>query len=281
VRQEWSPEDVIGSWTLVGKDWRLVGNKSGTTRLGFAVLLKFFEIEGRFPRGADEVPAAAVAYLAGQVKVDAGLFADYPWSGRSVKYHREQIRSHFGFREFTFADEDKLAGWLADEVCPVELRDEQLGQALLIQCRSELIEPPSRIKRIIGSARSAFEKRFCDRTVSRLTAASVEALNGLIAQDAGPLASGRNLLAELKADPGKVSLETLLREIEKLAAVRSLNGCGQGKCKRGHELTLYSRFAEELAPHDGGLPRGEIEPIAGDQLHVAVVDKPAGRKQIG
>ncbi|MEV0032207.1 hypothetical protein [Nocardia sp. NPDC050793] len=33
-----------------------------------------------------------------------------------------------------------------------------------------------------------------------------------------PLASGRNLLAELKSDPGKVSLETLLREVDKLAA---------------------------------------------------------------
>ncbi|MGH3776487.1 MAG: hypothetical protein ACRDRR_12285 [Pseudonocardiaceae bacterium] len=33
---------------------------------------------------------------------------------------------------------------------------------------------------------------------------------------------GRALLAELKADPGQVGLETLLREIDKLAAVRAL-----------------------------------------------------------
>jgi hypothetical protein len=31
-------------WTLTGDDWNLVGNKSGETRLGFAVLLKFYEI---------------------------------------------------------------------------------------------------------------------------------------------------------------------------------------------------------------------------------------------
>lgn len=29
------------------EDWRLVGNKSGATRLGFSLLLKFFELEGR------------------------------------------------------------------------------------------------------------------------------------------------------------------------------------------------------------------------------------------
>lgn len=33
---------------------------------------------------------------------------------------------------------------------------------------------------------------------------------------------GRALLAELKADPGQVGLETLLQEIDKLAAVRAL-----------------------------------------------------------
>jgi hypothetical protein len=88
---------------------------------GFGLTLQ----PSRFLRGADEVPPPAVAYVADQVKVAAEMFADYPWSGRSVKYHREQIRTAFGFREFTLADEDKLAGWLADEVCPVELRDEQ------------------------------------------------------------------------------------------------------------------------------------------------------------
>ena len=37
MRQEWSPEDLIGCWTLVEDDWRLLGNKSGATRLGFAL----------------------------------------------------------------------------------------------------------------------------------------------------------------------------------------------------------------------------------------------------
>jgi hypothetical protein len=37
-----------------------------------ARLLKFFELEGRFPRHAGEPPPAAVACLAQQVKVDPG-----------------------------------------------------------------------------------------------------------------------------------------------------------------------------------------------------------------
>lgn len=41
-----------------------MGNKSGATRLGSSLLLKSFELEGRFPTGSEELPAAAVAYAA-------------------------------------------------------------------------------------------------------------------------------------------------------------------------------------------------------------------------
>ena len=88
VRREWTPEDLIASWTLVDVDWALVGNKTGATRLGFVALLKFFELEGRFPRHLGEVPKAAVDYLAHQVAVPTEQIAGYDWSGRQVKRHR-------------------------------------------------------------------------------------------------------------------------------------------------------------------------------------------------
>ena len=203
----------MASWTLIGEDWQLVGNKTGATRLAFALVLKFFEVEARFPRAADEFPSAAVAYVAEQVKVEPAEFALYRWTGRTIEYHRAQIRDAFGFREFTRADEDKLADWLATEECPVELRDEHLREALLVRCRGERLEPPGRIERIIGSARATFDQQFCDRTVTRLGEQCAERLEDL---------ADRPLLSDLKADPGQVGLETLLREIDKLTAIRSL-----------------------------------------------------------
>ena len=55
MRQEWDPEDLLAAWTLVEADWELIANKSGATRLGFALLLKFFELEACFPRSPSEV----------------------------------------------------------------------------------------------------------------------------------------------------------------------------------------------------------------------------------
>jgi hypothetical protein len=146
MRREWEPEDVIACWTLVEDDWRLVGNKSDVTRLGFALLLKFFELEARFPRHSGEVPGDAITYVAGQVKVPAEVFADYEWAGSTIAYPRSQIRSALGFREATREDEGRLSAWLAKEVCPVELREDRLRNALLARCRAERIEPPGRVR---------------------------------------------------------------------------------------------------------------------------------------
>lgn len=124
MRREWEPEELIASWTLLDDDWRLVGNKTGATRLGFSVILTFFAIEARFPRHAGEVPKAAVDYVAGQVRVNPALWGGYDWSGRSIEWHRAQIREELGFREATRDDEDSLIEWLAAEICPVVLNDD-------------------------------------------------------------------------------------------------------------------------------------------------------------
>ena len=85
MRREWDREQLIDCWTLVDVDWALVANKSGPTRLGFAALLKFFEIEGRFPRHAGEMPKSALAYLAGQLKLRSRPRPSPTTSGRAAR----------------------------------------------------------------------------------------------------------------------------------------------------------------------------------------------------
>jgi TnpA family transposase len=225
VQRDWEPEELIGCWTLVEEDQRLVGNKTGASRLGFALLLKFFELEGRFPESRDEIPPAAVDYVAGLVRVDPSALAKYAWSGRTIEYHRAQIRGALGLRECSEADEDRLASWLAEEVCPVELARERLREALLACCRKERIEPPAagQLGRVVGSGIRRFEEGLCERTVGRLPVGAVEYLEALVAEgETEPGGGGPGLLAELKADPGRLGLETLLGEIDKLERVRTI-----------------------------------------------------------
>jgi hypothetical protein len=43
MKRQWETEELIEHWTLHVEELALLGNKSGATRRGFAVLLKFFQ----------------------------------------------------------------------------------------------------------------------------------------------------------------------------------------------------------------------------------------------
>ncbi|MEV4399146.1 hypothetical protein [Nonomuraea sp. NPDC049607] len=49
MRRDWELEDLIECWTLDEEEFALLANKSGATRLGFGLMLKFFEQEGPVP----------------------------------------------------------------------------------------------------------------------------------------------------------------------------------------------------------------------------------------
>jgi hypothetical protein len=111
-----SLDELVDDWTLVGDERDLIAGKRGATRLGFAVLLKFYTCHGWFPSARSELPGEAVEFVAKQVKVPASELGFYEWSGRTVEYHRSQIREHLGFRVCSVADADKLKDWLAAHV---------------------------------------------------------------------------------------------------------------------------------------------------------------------
>jgi hypothetical protein len=74
-------------------------------------MLKFFQIEGRFPRHPGELPSVAVDFVARQLGVPA---AGFEVTGRAVERLRAPIRDVLGFRVFSRGDEDKMISWLAE-----------------------------------------------------------------------------------------------------------------------------------------------------------------------
>ncbi|MCG5216541.1 DUF4158 domain-containing protein [Streptosporangium sp. KLBMP 9127] len=184
------------------------------------MILKFYEIEGRFPAYAEEVPQAAVEYIASLVKVDTALFTKYSWQGRTIEYHRAQIRKARGTRPASEADEERWAQWLADKVCLLETDRGRLADAVRQRCRSESVEPPTegQLERVVASAVRRFEEAFADGVVGRLGPVACDRLEDLLGKP--------RLLAELKSDPGPLGLDTLLVEIGKLNTARSL-GLGE------------------------------------------------------
>lgn len=113
MKRPWTREELQEAWTLGPDEHALVSGKRGSTRLGFAVLLRLFAHKGRFPY-PEEVNAEEVAHVARQIGVPATEYAAYDHLGRTADYHRAQIREAFGFRPATVEDAEKLVGWLSE-----------------------------------------------------------------------------------------------------------------------------------------------------------------------
>nr|WP_159850059.1 DUF4158 domain-containing protein [Nocardia sp. CY41] len=230
--REVDQDELIDAWTLVGNEPELIGGKRGPTRLGFALLLRFYTERGRFPRGRAEVPDEAVEYVARQVGVERTEIAFYDWSGRTIEYHRAQIRQALGFRECSVVDADALTWWLVDHVTQIERSGERVREHLLAELRQRKLEPPTagRIDRITRSALSRGEDVLFDRVLSRLSTEVVAKLVALVApvgDENGELEGGGAVLAAIRSDPGNVSLNTMLTEIAKLEAVREVGVPGE------------------------------------------------------
>ncbi|WP_445671365.1 DUF4158 domain-containing protein [Paenibacillus sp. FSL R10-2748] len=116
MKRNWELDELIEHFTYLPNEMQQIGNKSSETRIGFAVMFKFFQYEARFPFHKFEVPKAVISYIAKQIEVLAELYAQYDWNGRMIKYHRAQIREFFGFRENTVQDSQEMSEWLCQHV---------------------------------------------------------------------------------------------------------------------------------------------------------------------
>lgn len=107
MKRTWASDELIDNWTLLPAERTLIEDaKTESNQLGFALLLKWFEYEGRFPHAPLEVPAPVVTFLAQQLGVSPDVWRTYPWHSRTMERQRALIRQHCDVREATMRDSD-------------------------------------------------------------------------------------------------------------------------------------------------------------------------------
>jgi hypothetical protein len=160
-----------------------MGNKTEGNRLGFAVLLKYFQQEARFPNKKQDIPKVVMEYIAKQLDVSLDRFDEYRWGGKEKTYtrHRQYIRNLFDFREWTGKDKDRLKEWLKEQV-PFTHDTDYLETKAYSLFRKWKIEPPSpgSLERIIHSAIDTFEHTFYQTTYQQLSPITCSQLDALL-----------------------------------------------------------------------------------------------------
>lgn len=203
-------EELKQRWTLSAEEWKLLKNKTGPTRLGFAVMMKYFYITGRFPDGPREVPRDGIRSIASQLELSIKGWREYPWTGRVTTYHRNEIREFFSFRKASLHDAKVIHRWLTADLLNKEHRPDRLQEVVLERYRRLNIEPPTmnQINRMIQSANGDHEMRFCNSLGGSFNAGMTDRLNNLLQLQS--LADGESTAWQnIKSDPGKARLESI------------------------------------------------------------------------
>ncbi len=220
MRRDGSAEEFGEVWSLSPADLALVAGLPAAGKLGLAAQLAHWRAHGRFPDDEADLPPAAVGRLAARLGVGADALEGYDWSGRTGRRHRRLILDHLAVADFSEAAEARLRRWLAEDMLPREPSPTVLEAAVGGWFARERVGRPGawRLERILRSARAAHDDAALRRVADRLDAGARERLDALLADDGAGTA-----FARLAADPGRVGLESLLAEVDKLERLRALD----------------------------------------------------------
>jgi len=237
MKRNWSLEELIEHWTILPKEQKLLSKKSGTNKLGLALLLKFYKYQGRFPALKREIPLPVVSFVAQQLNIDSRKFDKYNFDGRTIKIHRAMIRNFLRIREATLLDQEDLKKWLANQVLAYEFKLESLLEAAETHLRSRSIEPPTprRLEKLVRSVIYQQEKNFFQEIYQKINEETQNRLDQLLAtvpdlneeekeqdQD-NAFDLNYSLLSTLRNDPGRIGLDSWKKEAQKLEQLRQLN----------------------------------------------------------
>ena len=265
VKANWDTEELIENWTLLPQELELVKNKVGGNQIGFAFLLKHFQIFACFPDNNLSIPKIIISYIASQINSPETCYSDFDAKGRSARVYRAEIRRLFNFRVATVTDSEQMIDWLIDEILPNEQKFEAIREIVALRWRELQIEPPTtlQVERLIRSAIAKHEANFCNQTFSQLTPEMLEPIDILLTTDETTQTQNSDSeklpavkvktsdFAFLKTDPGAVGLGSLLTEIEKLKLIRTVGLPADLFSETSQKLVkIYRQRAATESPYD-------------------------------
>jgi hypothetical protein len=230
MQKDWPPDELVRHWSLSQDEHDLLG-ESGPARLNFAILLKAFQLDGRFPERRSDIAQSVVAFVSRQIGVPPEIYLQQDWSDRTQRIQRAQAREYCGFHVFRGEDEATFVEWASERVVNPNPDAEVLKEAAYGHLRGLKLEPPGpdRLRRLLETAVARRQQRLVGATAARLSLPTRTALDDLVKTGVAesdtnqmPLFPVRSELAAVKDGAGAVKVETVLEELNKLKKLRAL-----------------------------------------------------------
>ena len=218
MKRIWDTEELAAYWSLSYDELQLLKNKPAKNHLGFAFQLKHYKYAGRFLQNLSETAETVLSFLAEQLEVPCSDIRSYDWNSRSGKRHRTEILSFLGIGRISAQIKQSFSSWLKTEIYPqgeTVQEAKELAYHWFKQHRTECLAEVS-LDRLCRAAFNQYQLDLFETTTRLLPPTTREKLD-LCLDGAADVE-----FSSLKADPGRVSLDSILAEIEKLQFIQSL-----------------------------------------------------------
>lgn len=184
-------------------------------RLAFGALFLACRALGYIPQTRMEIPPVAIEFVAGQLGIKAEAFKEYRWKGRIWKQQCSRVRKLLGLR---VADKHQLKEWLVEQGYFLSRRE--LMAAAIARCGQLSFElpPEAELRRLVRSSRRTALETFYSQVLSSLDSDT----QSRILASLDTTESNVSLFDWVKSAAGRPGRASLLEEIKKLEALRSL-----------------------------------------------------------
>jgi TnpA family transposase len=155
-------------------------------KLGFAVLLKYFQLESHYPKHIKYVDPSMLNCIANQLNILPSCADEFDWEGRSTKRFRKEIRNLLGYKKSSAKDINKLKLWLIKEIFPNGVKKSQLMEHAYEYFRQERVEPftSNELERHISSAHRIFEQELFNSIHNELLSDTKLVMDSLLTDEA-------------------------------------------------------------------------------------------------
>ena len=225
MRQQLTDKEIIENFSIKEGEEKFLKNKPKENKVVLLSLLKYYELNGKFPPNIHSVPKDAVEYICTQLSVNSDKYYNNYWAPRTIKRYRVLIRSYLNFRKWTENDKLPLKNWLVSTVISTSTNRIRVKDAAYKYLQKEKIEHPSG-KVLDTMVSSAIYQWECD-ILKRITEKLPESVKKNIDLFFDKTCKIENEIDSnfrtLKKSPGRISLEGILSELNKLKVIHQFH----------------------------------------------------------
>ncbi len=220
MKHFWDGKELTDHWSLSFEELELLKTKPSRSHLPFCAQLKHYRYSGCFPESFTDIPEIPLDYLKDQLEV-VGI-EEYEWDGRSAKRHRVEILEYLGIQKSNNTDRTQYKEWLISKLIPKISNVKELAvRSEEWFLRHKLILPTKiMLERLIRSAVTTHEERTFKLITNELSEECIEEIDSFLVEERG---KERITFSTIKADPGKIGINSVVKESKKLRFIYSLN----------------------------------------------------------